>query len=70
MTAIDDRTVARMDFALEEACRAFPNGGDHETRKYFAEKLRLSALEGNITLEGLRVLANRLVEEWSNRKSA
>jgi hypothetical protein len=28
---------ANMDFVLEETCRVFPNGGDHERRKYIKE---------------------------------
>ena len=39
MTKLDDRTIANMDFVLEETCRVFPNGGDHERRKYIAQKL-------------------------------
>jgi hypothetical protein len=37
-----------MDFVLDEACRVFPNGGDHERRKYFAQKLKRHAMQGEL----------------------
>jgi hypothetical protein len=70
MNRIDDRTITKMEIALENACRVFPNGGDHESRKYVAEQLRLSARKGNTTLDGLCALADRLVERLSTRESA
>jgi len=39
MIKMNERTIANMDFVLEETCRVFPNGGDHERRKYIAQKL-------------------------------
>jgi hypothetical protein len=68
MTKLDDRTIANMDVALERACRVFPNGGDHERRKYVAQKLTLSARKGNNTLGGLSAVANAAVEELAKRK--
>jgi hypothetical protein len=70
MSRIDNSTITRMEIALEKACRVFPNGGDHESRKYVAEQLRLSARKGNTTLDGLCALADRMVERLSARKSA
>jgi hypothetical protein len=70
MSRIDNRTITKMEIALEKACRVYPNGGDHETRKYVAEQLRLSARKGNTTLDGLCELADRLVERLSTRESA
>jgi hypothetical protein len=67
---IDDKIMAQMDAALEQACRALPNGGDHESRKYVAKELRRSAEEGNTTMEGLSALADRLVRELSRQRSA
>ena len=69
MAKLDDRTIANMEVALEKACRRLPNGGDHEKRKYVANKLRLSANSGNTTLGGLDVVAHRALEEISKRKS-
>ena len=65
MTKLDDRTIANMEVALDKACRVFPNGGDHESRKYIAQKLKLSAKKGNITLEELDAVAHSAVQELS-----
>jgi hypothetical protein len=70
MAKLDDRTIANMEVALEKACSRFPNGGDHESRKYVAQKLMLSARKGNTTLGGLDVVAHRAVQELSKSKSA
>ena len=69
MAKLDERTFANMEVALEKACRRFPNGGDHESRKYIAIKLMLSARGGNITLGGLDVVAHRALAEFSKQKS-
>jgi hypothetical protein len=61
MTKLDDRTITNMDWALEQACRAFPHGGDHKRRRYVAQKLELSARKGNITLDGLIIVAKAAV---------
>jgi hypothetical protein len=52
-----------MDIVLEEACRIFPHGGDHERRRYIAQKLKLSARKGNTTLGGLRAVAHSALKE-------
>ena len=72
MTKINERTAANMDVVLEEVCSDLPHGGDHESSKYIAERLMQSAKakKGNVTLEGLRTVANRALSELSNRKSA
>jgi hypothetical protein len=63
MAKLDDRTIANVEVALEKACRRFPNGGDHEARKYIARKLMLSAEKGNTTLGRLDVVAHRALHE-------
>jgi hypothetical protein len=65
MIKLDDRTIVKMDLALEQACRIFPHGGDHERRRYVAQKLKLNARKGNTTLDGLTAAANLAVEESS-----
>jgi hypothetical protein len=70
MTKIDERTAANMDVVLEEVCNDLPHGGDHESRKHIAQSLMQSAKKGNVTLEGLRTVANRALSELSSRKSA
>ncbi|KRR20847.1 hypothetical protein CQ14_26495 [Bradyrhizobium lablabi] len=59
MTKLDNRAIANMDLALEQACRVFPHGGDHERRRYVAQKLRLSARKGNTTFDGLIAVERR-----------
>ena len=63
MTKCDERTFANMEVALEKACRKFPNGGDHESRKYIAHRLRLSAKKGNTSLGELTVVAHQALRE-------
>jgi hypothetical protein len=70
MTKIDERTAANMDVALEQICKDLAHGGDHETRKHIAQRLLQSAKKGNVTLEGLRIVASRALAELSSRKSA
>ena len=70
MSKLDDRTIANMEYALEKACQKFPHGGDHATRKYVAQKLRLSAKKGNTTLGGLNAVAHAAVQDLTKRKSA
>jgi hypothetical protein len=69
MTRLDDRTQANMDIVLEETCSVFPHGGDHERRRYIAQKLKLSAKRGNTTLGGLRAVAHSALKEISNAAS-
>jgi hypothetical protein len=38
--------------------------------KHIAQSLMHSAKKGNVTLEGLRTVANRALSELSSRKSA
>jgi hypothetical protein len=70
MTEIKQRTTANMDVVLEEACRSLPHGGDHESRKYVAQKLMETAEKGNVTLQELRPVAGRAFSELSRRKLA
>lgn len=70
MAKIEERTTANMDVVLEEVCRGFVHGGDHELRKHIAQKLMQAARKGNVTLDGLRTVANRALAEVFRRKSA
>jgi hypothetical protein len=70
MTEIKQRTTANMDVVLEEVCRSLPHGGDHESRKYVAQKLMETAEKGNVTLQELRPVAGRAFSELSRRKLA
>ena len=48
----------------------FPHGGDHERRRYIAQKLKLSARKGNTTLSGSRAVAHSALQELTKQKSA
>ena len=70
MTKFDERTVANMEVALEEAFAGMIHGGDHESRKHVARKLMQSADKGNAKLEALRAVAREAFEQLSTRRSA
>ena len=65
MANLDKRTRTNLGAALEEACREL-HGGDHALRKKIAQKLLLSAREGNTTLNGLSVVARTALVEAMN----
>jgi hypothetical protein len=67
----DQRTAANLDVALENACRSLPNGGgDHETRKYVANKLVQAARKGNTGLGALENVARRALHDLSRKHVA
>ena len=70
MVKVDERTTANMGVVLEEAFEGVPRGGDHESRKHVAKKLIQSAKKGNVTLEGLRAVAQDALHQLSTRRSA
>ena len=70
MTKLDERAFANMEVALEEACKRFPNGGDHESRKFIAQRLKSSARKGTVTLGGLIAVAQRALQKLSRRRTA
>jgi hypothetical protein len=72
MTNINERSAAKIDVVvvLKEACRDLPHGGDLESRKHIAQRRLQNAKKGNITLGGLRTVANRALSELSSRRSA
>lgn len=43
-----------LDEVLNDVCRGLPQGGDHESRKYEAERLFQAAETGETTASGLR----------------
>jgi hypothetical protein len=70
MDEFDDRTRANMDVVLEEICQQMAHGGDHESRKFIAERLIEAAREGHNSLTELNSVARRALLELVNRKSA
>jgi hypothetical protein len=69
MDEFDDRTRANMDVVLEEICREMPHGGDHESRRFVAERLIECAREGRTSLAELNSVARRALLELVNRKA-
>jgi hypothetical protein len=63
MKTLSERTLANMETVLEEVCRDFPHGGDHELRRHVAAKLKESAEEGRATLAELRAVAQAAMRE-------
>ena len=59
MAKLNDRAIANMEVALEDVCKRFPNGGDHESRKFIAEQLIKAARGGKITLGELTYTGRR-----------
>jgi hypothetical protein len=68
MDELDDRTRANMDVVLEEICREMAHGGDHESRRFIAERLIESARDGRTSLSELNSVARRALLELVNRK--
>ena len=63
MPELSERTKANMDVVLEETCRQLPHGGDHDSRKFIAERLIEAAQEGHSTLGELGIVARRALAE-------
>ncbi len=60
--AFDQSTRARMEYALELACRGLPASRQgHEWRKLVAEEIILCAREGNTSLAELSAAGSRAV---------
>jgi hypothetical protein len=69
MSELNERTIANIDFVLEETCRIFPNGGDHERRKYIAQRLKRHAMQGDTTSTELRAVAQGALKLPASRAS-
>jgi hypothetical protein len=70
MDDFEERVQANMDVVLEQTCRQLPHGGDHESRKYIAERLIECARMGKTTLGDLQAVARRALHTLSREKSA
>lgn len=66
---LDERALANVEVALDAVFRAYPHGGDHESRKHVARKLLQSARKGNTTLGGLTSVAKSALQEVAMRKA-
>lgn len=63
MPELSERTKANMDVVLEETCRQLPHGGDHDSRRFIAERLIEAAQTGHATLGELGIVARRALAE-------
>ena len=70
MPELSDRTKANMDVVLEETCRQLPYGGDHDSRKFIAERLIEAAQAGHSTLGELGIVARRALAELLAKRGA
>jgi hypothetical protein len=70
MAKVERRTAANMEVVLEEVFAGVPHGGDHESRKYVAEKLIESAEKGNVSLTGLRAVGRDAFQQLAGRRLA
>jgi hypothetical protein len=59
-----------MEWVLEHACRELPgHGGDHQSRKYVAQRLIETAENGGTTLAELETVALQALQDLSTRKA-
>jgi hypothetical protein len=65
---LDERAMANLEVALDDAFRAHPHGGDHASRKHVARKLMQSARKGITTLGRLTLVAKTALQEIAMRK--
>ena len=63
MPELSERTKANMDVVLEETCRQLPDGGDHDSRRFIAERLIEAAQAGHSTLGELGIVARRALAD-------
>jgi hypothetical protein len=70
MDEFDHRTMSHMDIILEEICRGLKHGGDHESRKFVAERLMACARNGHTTPDELRTAARAALLELTGQKTA
>jgi len=64
---LSERTKANMDVVLEETCRQLPHGGDHDSRKFIAERLIKAAQSGHTTLGEFGIIARRALAELTGK---
>lgn len=65
MSEMNERTRKKLDDVLEETCRRLPNGGDHDARKFVAQRLIMAAERGYVTRGELGIIARRAVADFA-----
>lgn len=66
MSEFGERVQADMNVVLAEVCAELPHGGDHESRKFVAERLIEAARAGGTTLTELTAAGRRAVVHLRN----
>jgi len=66
---LDERAMANMEVALDDAFRAHPHGGDHASRRHVARRLMQSARKGITTLGRLTSVAKSALQEITSRRT-
>ena len=69
MHELNETLRARLDAVLDQTCGRLVNGGDHDTRKYIAEKLVESVRQGTTHFDELTIIARRALLDRSNREA-
>ena len=64
---LSERTRANMDVVLEETCRQLPHGGDHDSRRFIAERLIKAVEDGHTTLGELGIVARHALAELAGK---
>jgi len=67
MNELSERTKANMDVVLEETCRQLPYGGDHDSRRFIAERLIDAAKAGHSTLGELGIVARHALADLTSK---
>jgi len=67
MIELSERTKANMDVVLEETCRQLPHGGDHDSRRFIAERLIEAGQSGHSTHGELGIIARRALAELKGK---
>jgi len=70
MKKLDERVLANMEVVLDDVFRAYPHGGDHESRKRVARKLLRSVKQGNKTLSSLTNVAKSARVDQANGRAS
>jgi hypothetical protein len=68
MDKSSERTKAKMDAALEEACRHLPHGGDHAVRTFIARRLIEAVEAGHLTRGELGIVARRALADHAQSR--
>jgi hypothetical protein len=67
--ADSSRLSANMEVVLDGLCKELPHGGDHEYRKFIAERLKESVASGKTNLRDLYAAAHSAERDFRAAKA-